>query len=73
MEKEAFDVKITENTDSKIIFCVDKGKWLIEISKDGFKFNRQDYPNAMPDDFAKTFVDILEKQFVVTMKRRDDE
>lgn len=54
----------------EIIVCVDSDKWIIKIGRDGFKFNRIDYPDALPDDFAKAFVDILEKQFDVTMENR---
>ncbi len=63
---------MSENDESKIIVSVDAGKWIIEISKDGFKFNREDYPNALADDFARAFVEILEKRFVVTMEKRNE-
>lgn len=65
-------VNLTRETasDSKIICNVDPGKWIIKISKDGFKFNHEEYPNAIADDFAKAFVQILEKQYVVTMEKR---
>lgn len=57
---------------SKIILSPYDGQWIIEISKNGFKFNREDYPDALPDDFAQAFVDILEKKFDVTMQKRDE-
>ena len=47
--------------------------WLISISNDGFKFNREAYPNALADDFARAFVEIMERQFVVTFKKRKKE
>lgn len=61
---------LRDNQNSKIIISVDTDKWIIEISKDGFKFNHEEYPNATADLFAQAFVDILEKQFVVTMEKR---
>ncbi len=64
--------KIEFDGDSQIIAQVDTDKWIFEVSKNGFRFNHEGYPNALPDDFAKAFVDILEKQYVVTMEKRSN-
>ncbi len=41
--------------------------WIMKLEKrDGVTrilFNRQDYPDACPDDFAKAVVDILESSY----------
>lgn len=58
--------------DSVITMYADTGKWFIKISKDGFKFNHDDYPHALVDDFARAFVELLEKEFVVTMEKSND-
>jgi len=50
--------------------CVDTDKWIIRISKDGFKFNHAEYPNATAETFAQAFVDILERKYIVTMEKR---
>ncbi len=59
--------------DACIKFNVEPGKCIIFINKDGIKFNHKDYPNATADAFAQAFVDILEKQYVVTMEKRKKE
>lgn len=56
--------------ESTITACVEHNKWIIRISKDGIKFNHEEYPNATADVFAQAFIDILEKQFDVTMEKR---
>lgn len=33
--------------------------WVIEISSDGIKFNRDFFPNVSEDGFAQAFIDIL--------------
>jgi hypothetical protein len=75
IKEKMTDVSPEENQiiripDSKITLSLAPGKWIIEISEDGFKFNREDYPQATANDFARAFVEILEKQFVVTMEKR---
>ena len=47
-----------------------ENKWLIEINEDGIKFNHEEFPNATADDFAKTFVDILETQYALSIGKR---
>jgi hypothetical protein len=38
--------------------------WIVEFSeKDGIKFNREDFPDWKPDDFANEFIQIFEKRF----------
>jgi hypothetical protein len=59
-----------QDGDNKIIVNVEPGKWIIEISPDGFKFNREEYPDALVDDFARAFIQILEMNFDVTMEKR---
>lgn len=56
----------------QIIDSVEPGKWIFKITKDGFKFNHQEYPNLTPDGFAQAFCDILEKQYTVTFEKRSD-
>lgn len=54
------------------VFSPGSSPWLFEISKDkGIIFNREDYPNMCPDDFAKEFLDKLEKCFIVKFVRKD--
>ena len=60
-------------TNSKITAALGDGTWLFEISRDGFKFNREQFPDATANVFAKAFVDILEKDYVVTMEQRKKE
>lgn len=55
----------------EILACVDNDKWILKINPDGIFFNHDDYPNALPNDFAKAFIEILEKEYVVTFTKRE--
>ncbi len=58
-----------ENTEkhSTITFSADCRTWVMKLVKEEGRvrilFNREDYPNAAPDDFAKAVVEILELKF----------
>ena len=39
--------------------------WIIKINDAGIFFNREKFPDDLPDDFARKFIDILEKNFNV--------
>lgn len=54
----------------KFTFMADEGIWLLEITNEGIKFNREYYPNAMPDNFAQAFIDILEMNYDVHFTKR---
>ncbi len=75
MENKTCDVpslKIRDNATGEIIFCADAGKWVMKIVKDkGILFNRDQYPNSKPDDFALAVIEILEKHFSVTFERKE--
>lgn len=49
--------------DSTITFHSDSNNWVMKIHReeDAVKilFNREDYPNALPDDFAEAVAKIL--------------
>ena len=55
---------------SKMIFGDGCGNWVIEISKEGIKLNRDHFHNFTPEDFAQAFFDILEKNYTVTFEKR---
>lgn len=44
--------------------------WLIEITAEGIKFNREFFPDTNPDEFAKAFIEILEKNFEVSFTKK---
>ncbi len=56
---------------SKFCFHID-GNWIIEISKEGIKFNREDFPNIDADGFAKAFCDILEMNYSFSFTKRNE-
>ena len=66
-------ITIGEPEWSAITFSIDKGIWLIKMSKDGIRFNREDYPDYLAGDFAKQFIELLEKQFTVKFEKRETE
>lgn len=49
------------------------GKWLLEISHEGIKFNHDDFPDFTSDDFAEKFISILEKIYHLNFERRSNE
>lgn len=76
MDSEHKSVAITTQVElppSEILFCPDKDKWAIKITKDGIFFNREMYPESGPDDFAICFIELLEKSFTVTFEKRKDD
>ena len=58
------------NSISQFIFNTDNGKWLIKISKDGIFFNKEEFSQTTPDEFAKCFIDILEANYDTTFEKR---
>lgn len=56
---------------SKFTFWVDKDIWAIKISEEGIKFNREVFPMKTPNDFAKIFIEILEKNYKVKFTKDD--
>jgi len=56
--------------ESEIFFNVDAGKWVMKLTKSGIVFNREIYPDSSPDDFAKVFIDILEKEYIVKFEKK---
>ncbi len=74
MEHNTCDASVNVGHDapSEIVFCADAGKWVMKIVRDkGILFNRDQYPDAQPDDFAKAVIEILEKHFSVTFERKE--
>ncbi len=44
--------------------------WFLRINKNGIFFNKEIYPDSMPDDFARAFIEVLEKNYDVTFTKR---
>lgn len=56
---------------SQIVFSCEPGKWVMKITRDeGILFNREGFPNALPDDFALAVIEILERAFTVKFERK---
>jgi hypothetical protein len=45
--------------------------WIIKISREGISFNHEAFPNCTSDDFAKAFVEILEKNYTVSFTEKE--
>lgn len=56
---------------SEIIFKPEKDKWALKITEQGVLFNRECYPNSTPDDFAKLFIDLLEKFYTIKFYKKE--
>ena len=71
MENDKNEMDISKYPASReIIFGDQKGSWFMKITKEGFKFNRERFPHAEIDDFAKAFMELLEKSFDVKFTKK---
>lgn len=61
-----------EKSESTIIFNAEANEWVMKLTPRGIFFNRDRYPNAMPDDFANAVIEILEKNFLVKFEKNDN-
>lgn len=60
---------IRENT-SKNIYFQNAKDWVVRITEKGIEFNREAFPDHKPDDFAKEFMEIIEKGFAVKFEKK---
>ena len=47
-----------------------EGKWLIKISTEGIKFNREEFPNLDAEGFVHEFINILETHFNIKFEKK---
>lgn len=47
------------------------GKWVMKITEEGIFFNRQQWQNAEPNEFAKAVIHILENSYSVKFERKN--
>lgn len=72
MDEELFQSALVPTpVKSEIIFQPEKNKWALKITGDGVVFNRECYPNSTPDDFAKCFIELLEKFYTVKFYKNE--
>jgi hypothetical protein len=73
--EEQLTCNSTTPVNCEIIFNSKTDSWIMKIRKDGIIFNRESFPYANTDDFAKAIIDILEQKFEVrfTEKYKPDE
>ncbi len=61
-KQEKKEEALSANETPAILFCIDD-KWVMKIERDkegaSIKFNTEDHPNCMANDFAKAVCDIL--------------
>jgi hypothetical protein len=65
------DFIIRKNVNSEICISAEHGKWAIKITDNGLEFNKEGYPSYTADDFAKTFIFILESNFTVKFYKKE--
>lgn len=63
--------KEDEKSEKSITFNADANEWVMKLTPMGIFFNRDRYPNAMPDDFANAVIEILEKNFLVKFEKNE--
>jgi len=64
------ECKLENPEPNSIIFNAEPCKWVMKITPEGIFFNREAYPDATPDEFAQTVIEILEKNFTVKFERK---
>ncbi len=52
------------NPESKITFAIEN-KWFMELGVNGIRFNREEYPDCEVNDFAKDFMELMEKSYKI--------
>ena len=57
-----------ENLD--IVFSVG-GRWIMTICESGIIFNRKDFPEWKPDDFAENVINLMSSSWDVEFKKRN--
>ena len=45
--------------------------WCIKINASGIFFNKEAFPNAMPDDFVNAFINILENSYKIKFLKEE--
>jgi len=55
---------------SEIVFNANNHDWIMKLTDEGIRFNRERYPNSTVDDFALAVIEILEKQYAVKFERK---
>lgn len=60
LENEPVSLKLSELVKNSIIFAVSNDDWVMKITNSKISFNRDRWPDASPDDFAKAVIAILE-------------
>lgn len=64
-------IKIWNDAPNEIIFYAHEA-WVMKITKDrGILFNKEHNQATTPDDFAKAVIDILERCYTVTFKKKN--
>lgn len=54
-----------------IVFQNDENNWVMSINDQGIKFNRDKWPDASPDEFAKAVIQILEKAYKLKFEKKE--
>lgn len=60
MKEESVTCKISDPVENSIIFGISNGNWVMKITDGKISFNRESWPDAAPDEFAKAVIAILE-------------
>ena len=60
---------LTDMTLDKFTFYKEEN-WVVKINDAGIFFNKEKFSDHSPDDFAKEFIRILEKNFTVKFEEK---
>ncbi len=65
---DTVNIKMHENPD--ISFMQNK-TWIMKLTSQGIKFNREEFPDLCEDDFASKIVEILEMCFTIQFTKKE--
>lgn len=54
------------------ITCHTGTTWFLEMSDRGIKFNHEDFPESKPDDFARAFMELMEKEYAIKFIKKTE-
>jgi hypothetical protein len=55
----------------EIIFKSDEKDWVMALKDGSVIFNRERWPDALPDEFARAVIGILEKEYTVKFEKKE--
>jgi hypothetical protein len=56
---------------SQMTFFAYKDKWFMKMTTEGIFFNHEEYPTSQASDFARAFMELMEKNYKIKFIEKD--